>query len=346
MIVLATYLGFPFDPELFDLNWRNEPDPTKTAILDSGAMISDAEIQRLISNGSDYYTIPFYKLIGGDPVNYDGSTDIPATEAGASSQSGIVYGRAKAWTARDFVFDYNSGADPMRQITSQVSRYWSREKQKRMIKILDAIFGINGTGEFAGWNKHSKTLAAAAGGTVTEENLIGETTVNDTIVDAVGDNADIFSLAIMHSQVANRLAKLQLLSFRKYTDSKGIERTLRIADINGMAALVDDDVPAAESPVSGAKEYTTYLLGRGALLTAAAPVKQPSEVARDPARNGGQDTLYTRIRETIHPNGFSFKKPSSGYTSSPKDEQLANKANWAIVGNPKNIPIARVITNG
>lgn len=345
MIDLADYLGFPFDPELFDLNWKNEADPVKTALLDSGALVNDAEIQRLISNGSDMYTIPFYKLIGGDPVNYDGGTDITATEADAGAQSGIVYGRAKAWTARDFVFDYNSGADPMRQITSQVARYWNKQKQSRLIKILGAIFDVTASGEFAGWARHSNNLAASSG-SAGESNLIGETTVNDTIVEAVGDNADIFSLAIMHSQVANRLAKLQLLSYRKYTDAKGIERTLRVADINGLTVLVDDGVPVGDNAATSAKEYTTYLLGRGALLTASAPVKQPSEVERNAAKNGGQDTLFTRVRETVHPNGFSFKKPSSGYTSSPTDAQLGNKSNWSIVGNPKNIPIARIITNG
>lgn len=341
---MPNYLGYPFDPELFNLNWKAAEDPVKLALLDSGAMVASAEIERLISTGSDFYTLPFYKTIGGDPVNYDGATNITATEADAGSQSGIVYGRAKAWTARDFIFDYNSGADPMQQITSQVARYWNKQQQTRLIQILSAIFEVTATGEFASWGAHTKNLAAASG-TVSDENKIGETTVNDAVVDAVGDNADIFSLAVMHSKIANRLANLQLLNYRKYTDAKGIERTLRIADVNGLTVLVDDGVPVTDSAVAGEKEYTTFVLGRGAILTAPAPVKQPSEVQRDAATHGGQDTLYTRIRETIHPNGFSFKKPS-GYTASPTDAQLGSKSNWSIVGNPKCIPIARIITNG
>lgn len=343
---MATYLNYPFDPDLFNLNWENAVDPVRTAITDSGAMVTSQQIGELISTGGDYYTVPFYKVIDGDDLNYDGATNITASEPGAASQSGIVYGRAKGWTARDFIFDYNSGADPMQQITSQVAKYWNKKRQGRLNAILGAVFGVTGTGDFADWADHSNNLAVVTGGTVSDANKIGETTINDTIVNAVGDNAEIFTLAIMHSKIANRLANLQLLNYRKYTDVQGIERTMRIADINGLTVVVDDGVPVADSAVSGEKEYTTYLLGRGSILTAPAPVKIPSEVERSAATNGGQDTLYTRIRETIHPNGFSFKKPSSGYTSSPTDAQLGAKANWSIVGNPKNIALARIITNG
>lgn len=32
---MATYLGFPFDPELFNYNWANAKDPTLTAMFES-----------------------------------------------------------------------------------------------------------------------------------------------------------------------------------------------------------------------------------------------------------------------------------------------------------------------
>jgi hypothetical protein len=75
-------------------------------------------------------------------------------------------------------------------------------------------------------------------------------------------------------------------------------------------------------------------------------VDVPSEVFRDPKTNGGQDTLYTRTRKTFHPNGFSFTPPTSGYSGSPTDAQLAAAANWAIKFDPKAIPMAALITNG
>ena len=110
---MATYLGFPFDPELFNYNWANAKDPTLTAMFESGAVAPNAELASLISNGSDFYTLPFYKVIGGTPENYDGATDITLTDPEGSAQNGIVFGRAHGWKEKDFIVDYNSGADHM-----------------------------------------------------------------------------------------------------------------------------------------------------------------------------------------------------------------------------------------
>ena len=125
---MATYLGFPFDPELFNYNWANAKDPTLTAMFESGAVAPNAELAGLISNGSDFYTLPFYKVIGGTPENYDGATDITLTDPEGSAQNGIVFGRAHGWKEKDFIVDYNSGADPMQQIVSQVSKYWQKQR--------------------------------------------------------------------------------------------------------------------------------------------------------------------------------------------------------------------------
>ena len=48
----------------------------------------------------------------------------------------------------------------------------------------------------------------------------------------------------------------------------------------------------------------------------------------------------------MHPNGFSFTKPTSGYTASPTDAQLGASANWSIIADPKTIALARIISNG
>ena len=64
---MATYLNYPFDPELFLYQWQNEKDPTLTALYESGAVQANGTIQQLIANGSDAYTIPVYNVLGGTP---------------------------------------------------------------------------------------------------------------------------------------------------------------------------------------------------------------------------------------------------------------------------------------
>lgn len=333
---MATYLNFPFNPELFNYNWKNEKDLTLTAMLESGAVQNNAELARLISNGSDFYTIPFYKTLGGTPDNYDGSSNIIISNTEGGSQSGIVYGRAHGWKEQDFVVDYN-GADPMKQITSQVAKYWAKVRQGALLKILSGVFGITG-GEYGdAWAEHTHDISSAD--SVTEANKLGATTLGDAAQKACGDAANQFSLAIMHSRVATNYAGLNLLEFRKYTDAQGIERKLAVADANGFTVIVDDGVPVVDG------KYETYLFGAGAIQYAPAPVKTPSEITRNATEAGGYDALVTRVRETLHPNGFSFKKPS-GYTASPTDAQLASAANWEIATNPKGIAIARIISNG
>lgn len=344
---MATYLNYPFDPELFLLNWQNEPDPTLTALYDSGAVQANARIQGLIANGGDFYTIPYYSVLTGTVLNYDGATDITAVSPTGKSQNGIVYGRAAAWAENQFVRDYNSGADPMRQITSQTAKFWAKERQKILLSILKGVFGVTGN---AGWTKHTLDICTTGGAgtaSVTDANKVGASTAAELIQQAVGDNAGIFSVAVMHSAVALNLAKLEQLTFRTQTDANGMQRQLRIADWNGLTVIVDDGVPVEESTDStGAMEYTTYLLGTGAIQRADAPVTMPVETSRDAMTDGGTNYLITRIRETMHPNGFSFKKPGSGYTASPTDAQLSAAANWAIIADPKTIAMAKLVSNG
>ena len=310
-------------------------------------MQANATIQGLIANGGDFYTIPYYSVLTGTVLNYDGATDITAVSPTGKSQNGIVYGRAAAWAENQFVRDYNSGADPMLQITSQTAKFWAKERQKILLSILKGVFGVTGN---AGWTKHTLdicTTGGAGSASVTDENKVGASTAAELIQQAVGDNSGIFSVAVMHSAVALNLAKLEQLTFRTQTDANGMQRQLRIADWNGLTVIVDDGVPVEESTDStGAMEYTTYLLGTGAIQRADAPVTMPVETSRDAMTDGGTNYLITRIRETMHPNGFSFKKPGSGYTASPTDAQLSAAANWAIIADPKTIAMAKLVSNG
>ena len=190
---------------------------------------------------------------------------------------------------------------------------------------------------------------AGSSGSAGEANNVGESAAAEAIQKAVGDNAGIFSIAIMHSKVALNLAKQQLLQFRKYTDAAGIERIINIADWNGLTVIVDDGVPVATNAKdTAAKDYTTYLMGAGAIQFAEAPVDTPVETSRTVLEAGGYNLLATRLRETLHPNGFSYTLPQSSGSnvSSPTDAQLGTTTQWSIVADPKQIAMARIISNG
>lgn len=343
----GTIFGIPFDEELFLQMWKEAPDPYMTAMIESGAVVEDPTIAKMISNNGNLYTIPFYNTLDGDDQNYDGQTDIEVEEIAGDSQTGIVYGRAKGFFARNFTAEL-SGADPMGHIVASVARYWQKRRQMRMIGISNAVFNITGSSGYAKTWADTHTLNL--GSDTATARAIQETDLNDLATQACGDHKDQFGLAIMHSDVAKTLENKQLLEFWKYTDSNGIQRPMNIATVNGYTAIVDDGVPCETVGGTGAnkdlKQYTTYLFGTGVIRTAKGRVDVPVENNRDAKKNGGQDELITRMRETLHPNGFSFKVPSSGWTQSPTDAQLFNKSNWEIKFDPKAIPMARLITNG
>lgn len=338
----GTNLSFPFDAEIFNYSWKSTPDVILTTMLESGAVVQDAEIERLIANGSNFFTTPFYDVLGGTEDVYNGVNNFTGATLTGGNYNGVVYGRMASWSAKSFIKDFNSGADPMAQIVDGVANFWIKARQTRLLGILAGVFGITGD---ADWSLHITNLATATS-SATDANKIGVTTINDACVKANGDHATDYSLAIMHSVVANRLANLQLLEYSKYTDSAGITRNLPIATVNGKTVIVNDNVPvSASGTASGEKDYVTYILGQGAIRYAKAPVDVPSEMDRNPNLNGGVDMIYTRMRECIAPYGFSFKGDCTTDVGVP-DAVLFNKASWERKMPSKSIFMAKLVTNG
>lgn len=336
---ISEQLAFYYDEDIFNNAWTSEPDPTSLVLLESGAMVEDSMIANLIANGGNYYSLPYYVDIDGEEVNYDGATDIPDDQPNDSGiQHGVVWGRAKEWQAVSFVKDFST-ADPMGNILRRVQKWKSKKEQKRLIGILEAILGIKGNVE---WENHKMDITSTST-TITDDNKIGLTTIRDLAVNANGDAADDYALAIMHSQVANRLSQLQVLG-NYNTVANGATLDVKVAKSGNMTVLICDEVPHSVNETSKAMEYTTYVLGRGTLGHANASVDYPSETLRDPAKNGGVDKLYTRYRETILPYGFSFEM--ADLPVSPTDEQLTDTNNWKIKYNPKNIYIGSIKSNG
>lgn len=112
-----------------------------------------------------------------------------------------------------------------------------------------------------------------------------------------------------------------------------------------VASPVAADLASYYEVATSNVKYTTYLLGSGSILRADAPIEHPVETVRDAITNGGQETLITRVRETMHVNGLSFVPPG-GMAASPADSVLTTSGNWSLVADPKTIALARIITNG
>lgn len=227
-----------FNSEVFGKYLETVPRVKQNAFLTAGILRPRADIKAMLPDqtGGNYVTVPMTGLIGGDPDNYDGSTNITSDGIDTYAQSMIVVGRAHSWTEKDFTFDI-TGKNFMEEIGNQVGNYWDDVDQDTILAILKGIFGVSDDGFNT---KHTYDITNESVKTV------GATTLNNAIQKAAGANKNLFKMAIMHSAVATGLENLQLLEYRKYTDASGIQRDLAIADWNGRTVLIDDDVPTEQ----------------------------------------------------------------------------------------------------
>lgn len=298
------------------------PRVKQNALLNSGVLRKRTDLKSLLVEqvGGNYINVPIVGRIGGEVLNYDGDTDITATGLGTYLQSMIVFGRAKAWQEKDFTADI-TGKNFMEEIAKQVANYWDDIDQTDLLAVLAGIFGVSGFS-----TEHTLDITSASVKTV------GPTTLNNVIQKAAGANKNIFTMAVMHSQVATNLENQQLLEYWKQTDENGIQRQLNLATWNGRTVIVDDDVPVDTSgsdPV-----YTTYVLGKGAIDFCDCGAKVPNETKRDALTDGGIDMLITRQRHLLAPVGFSYTNTSK---VSPMASDLATSSNWALVKDTDNV---------
>lgn len=355
---VGTFDSKVFNAEAFGKYIETLPNPNKNELIKSRVIVSNSRIKDLLSvqTGSYYATMPIFGRIGGDALNYDGQTDITATQMETFTQSIIAIGRAKAWMEQDFSTDITAGVDFMSEVAKQVAEYWDDIDTGILLSILKGIFSMTGTQETAFITAHTHDVTAVG------EGLMQATTLNSAIQKASGDKRAKFGLVFMHSAVATNLENQNLLEFLKYTDAQGVQRPLPMATWNGRLVIVDDGMPYEEVAESssgagdGYTAYTTYVFGDGAFDFADLGAKVPYEMSRDPKTNGGQDTLYSRKRMCFAPKGINFTNASVA-TLSPTNAELENGANWKLVDNRKtgsarkvfnhkDIAIARIVSKG
>lgn len=355
---MAKFDSKTFNPEAFGKYVDTVPKLRKNELIKSRAIVPNASFKQIFAaqTGTQYALIPLFGRIGGVPLNYDGSTDITAQKTRTFERGVIVVGRAQAWVETDFAEDITGGAGFMSNVGNQVSDYWDEVDQDTLLSILKGVFAMTGTANLNFVDNHTYDIVGAT------DPMVGPTTLNTAIQQAAGDKKANFTISIMHSNVATNLENLKLLKYMTYTDANGVERPLTLASWNGRAVLIDDSMPIEVVPesVAGANDgytkYTTYVLGNGAFDYADIGAKVPYEMDRDPAINGGQDTLYSRQRKAFAPAGISFTK-SAMASNSPTVAELEKGANWTLVNDGgvganrlyydhKAIAISRIISRG
>ena len=226
---------------------------------------------------------------------------------------------------------------------------------------VDAVTEVKGV--------YTLTVSGAAIADDKLEIKLGDTVVATYLADGAATTANVARTLRTMCAASSRITNLftvggtsSTVTFTQKVGGTGDAPTVTVTNASEgtLAASVATTTPGvaaveAKAAVAAHTEYTTYVLGDGAIEYTDCGAKVPYEVDRDPKTNGGQDTLYSRQRKSFAPYGISFTKASMA-KDSPTDAELEKGVNWELVSGGtgrdkvyiahKAIPIARIISRG
>lgn len=334
----GTFGGFVFDPEVF-ADYMAEQPTWSNAIIASGILQEDDTIMDLIGTKGNVATLPFYKAINADdyePLNNDGFTDNTPEEIEGGKQTAMLIQRMKAWKAKDFTKEL-TGADPIQHIGNSVTNYYQQVWEWELMNITNTVMKLETL-------KNHVMDISAEGGTVADANKVGETTMIYAQQKALGDMANGFGIAIMHSLILARYKALGLVEYAKYNEANGLTQEVNLPTINGLVVVPSDKHTV---DVSGdVPKYITTIVGRGALLTAKKNnYEKPYYTDYDAETSAGVEKLYTKEGRVLHPNGFDLNVKNIE-KESPTRAELGTTDNWSLAFNEKNVKIGQIISNG
>lgn len=347
-------------------------------------------------DGGNYIIEPIKGLLDGDVINYDGETNITATSRKTFMQGKVAIGRAKAWTEKDFSQEL-TGVDWIKTVAGEVGEYYQGIDQDDLLAVLKGIFSMTdtGSGSVDFLANHIVDLSQESEGTfgATTLNTAMQKATGDNkstfkmafmhslvatnlenlqllgylkYTDKDGITRDL-GIATLNGRIVIIDDEMPVESgyYEATSSTEGALEVVSSGASTGEINLADvkkgdfypSGVKAGDYVLPSGNLYTTYVLGQGAFEYEDLGARVPSEMDRNPATNGGEDTLYTRQRKIFVPKWISFTKASM-QTASPTKAELANGANWEVVNsgeatvanrnyvNHKGIPMLKIVTKG
>lgn len=233
-----------FNSEVFRQYMERVPNTRLNMLVNSRAIVARPELASTLRDqvGGNYVSTPMRGLIGGDPQNYDGATNITPASTKSFMHSRVVVGRAKAWQELDFSSDITGGVDFMENVAQQLSDYWQTVDQDTIVAELKGVFNMTGPANERFVNAHTADITAVTNAN-SQTGYMDATSLNNAIQKASGDHKSKFSLIIMHSTVATNLENQNLLTYIKQNDANGMQRDTGLATLNGKLVMIDDSMP-------------------------------------------------------------------------------------------------------
>lgn len=312
---MATTLSDIIVPELFN-PYVIQRSMELSALYQSGIVSNNAEFDRLASEPAPIHHMPFFEDLTGDAeIVIEGNKLTPAKITSNQDVSTTIR-LAKAWAATDLSAQL-SGKDPMEAIATLVAKYWERQRQKVLLRILKGVFSSEKMKA-----EHVYDVSSKAGKLA---NISASAFID--ALQLLGDAQDQLTGVIMHSKTKSYLKQQNLISTER--DSNSVE----FETYQDRRVIVDDGCPL------DGDVYTTYLFGQGAIALGNGNPEGfiATETDREKLMGSGIDYLINRQCFIMHPRGIKWTNKVRTNVESPTFVELENPTNWERVYDKKQI---------
>ena len=319
-------------PEQYDIYQLIHAE-THSDFIQSGVMVADPRVDKMIVDGGKTITMPEYRRLNGEDQVMEEGEAIQTEKIVARGQVANVLYRAHGFAYTDLA-TYLSGSNPQDAILQQLGDVTLKADQAILLAVLEGIFASPADGQEAGalYGTHVSDQAKVTSGI--EANMV---------LDAkqlIGSSAGNLAVIAMHSKTKTALQK-QNLATRNFIPAS--ESNIGFDTYLGYRVIVDDTLPVEK--VGNNEIFTTYLMADGSIARNTATPDDMVTFAptRDEAKS--ESLLYTRRAVVMHPYGLSFTGGQSGEPLekiTPTNNDLRKAVNWLKVREDKQIGLVAI----
>lgn len=292
----------------------------RSTLIKSGVTAIDpaiAEKCNAAGAGGDFVHLPFFKELDrgttheAAQLKNDGS-DAPVQTAETAEDIAVICSRVQAFGTAD-LDALLAGADPMLALSNGLADWWNKERNKRLISVLNGALGAV-----------SDLVKDITG----ETNAADKVVTADALLDAaqlLGDRKSELTAYAMSSATETHLQKLEGSELFKPSELPG---NLKV--YNGRLVIVDDNIENGE----------VYLFAPGAVAYNQCPYKASApqfEPFREELKSQGG--IVTRDRSIIHVRGIKWATTDTN----PTNATLATPAKWSLVYPKKAVRVCKLV---
>lgn len=312
----ATQKSDLIEPVVFT-DYITEQQTATNRLYSSGILTTDPILQAQLLQGGLFVTIPeLTALDGGDPQEWNDTSDIKVEATGTEQKQAPKLYQAKAFGYTDFG-QLTTGAPVAAQVASQFAGYWNIQDNRLLGAVLANSF-LNADLQAAKAYGFATPAELKPGDFLAALARMGDVT-NPTLTKIVVNSAVVLAM-----REQNLIETVQ--------PSTG---GAPISYYNNIELVEDDSIAVAADGTTDA-----YITAAGAVGFAKANPDNAVEQVRDATGNGGQDAIINRRVLAMQVRGMSFDEATTnaqGLTYTKIAE--ASSSMYSLVGDPRNVGI-------